>query len=61
MIALIITLIAIVGIGFLHGGFIALIVTIIASIIWYFTSVYVTLVVVVLLTASLIYLKVKNK
>lgn len=61
MLAFIITLIAITGIGFLHGGFIALIVTIIASIIGYFTSMYATLVIVVLVAVSLVYFKVKKR
>ncbi|EHP30586.1 hypothetical protein SMGD1_2063 [Sulfurimonas gotlandica GD1] len=61
MIAFIIILIAIAGIGFLQGGFIALIVSIISSIIGYFTSIYLTLVIVVLVAASLVYFKVKNK
>ena len=61
MIAFIITLLALAGIGFLQGGFIALIVTIIASIIGYFTNVYLTLALVVLVAASLAYVKVKKQ
>lgn len=61
MIALIITLIAIAGIGILYGGFVALLVTIVASIIGYFTSIYGVLVVVLIVAASLVYFKVKNR
>ena len=48
MITLLITLISIVSIGFMWGGFIALIVTIIATIIGYFTGVFGALAVVVI-------------
>jgi len=40
MITLLITLIAIVAIGFMWGGFIALVVTIIAAIVGYFTGIF---------------------
>ncbi len=61
MIAFIITLIAIAVIGILQGVFIALIVTLVALLIGYFTTIYVALGAVVLVTASLTYLKVKKK
>ena len=48
MITLLITLIAIVAIGFMWGGFIALVVTIIAAIIGYFTGIFGALAVVVI-------------
>lgn len=48
MITLLITLIAIAGIGFMYGGFIALIITGIAVIIGYFTGTYGALAIVLL-------------
>jgi hypothetical protein len=60
MITIITILIALVVIGFLQGGFLALIVTILTSILGYFTSIYVTFVIVVIVAASLTYVKVRN-
>jgi len=48
MITLLITLIAIAGIGFMYGSFIALIITGIAVVIGYFSGVYGALAVVIL-------------
>jgi len=48
MITLLITLLAIASIGFMYGGFVAIIVTLIAALIGYFTGVYGALSVVLL-------------
>ena len=48
MITLLITLLAIASIGFMYGGFVAIIVTLIAAIIGYFTGIFGALVVVLL-------------
>ena len=61
MITLLIILLAIVGIGFMYGGFVALIVTIIAAIMVYLVGIYATGLAILLATIGSAIYKFKSK
>ena len=61
MITLLITLIALVAIGFMWGGFIALLVTLITGILIYFTGIYVAGLIILIATVGSAIYKFKSK
>lgn len=61
MMIFIIILLALATIGFLEGGFVALITTIIIALLGYFTSIYLSLLIVVAIASTLVYRKVSQR
>ena len=61
MLIFIIILLALATIGFLEGSFVALITTIIIALLGYFTSIYLSLLIVVAIASTLVYRKVSQR